>query len=456
MDQLELPITAVGAYSGSTYLHPAIAALLLILCAMVLMLDRSYVIIPFLIAQTFITWAQRIYVGGMNLNAMRIMIIFAGIRIILRREGPWMKPMKIDKLIIVYGVASTIAYTLQSPSVASFGNALGAALDGVGGYFTMRVLVRDDGDIDVFTNTLSYLGFIVVAMLLVERATGYNFMSNFGGVPASPELREGRLRVQGAYPHPILAGTYWAAAFPFFFFRRWRDGTRQPLQYVACAISVAIVGLCASSTPVMSLAIGICACILYYQRSILSNLVLLALALIIGLSILMNNPVWYLFAKIDVAGGSTGYHRYVLTDQFFRHWQEWLMIGVRDTFHWGRGIPLEAPQVGLADITNQFIVVAIRGGLVSLAAYIGSIASAIGCISKIVKSVESSEKRQRAWGLAVSLCVHMFSFLGVSYFGQVTFTWWMTLAFCGSLFQTLYKMGSDEDAASARLAGSPA
>jgi hypothetical protein len=49
----------------------------------------------------------------------------------------------------------------------------------------------------------------------------------------------------------------------------------------------------------------------------------------------MKAPVWFLIARIDLAGGSSGYHRAMLIDTFLRHFGDWWLLGTKDAFSWG-------------------------------------------------------------------------------------------------------------------------
>ncbi len=71
----------------------------------------------------------------------------------------------------------------------------------------------------------------------------------------------------------------------------------------------------------------------------------------------MEAPVWHLISRVSLASGSTSYFRYQLIDHFFRRFSEWAVVGTRSTAHW---------FWGAQDITNQYILEAVRGGLVTL------------------------------------------------------------------------------------------
>lgn len=437
-------VITFDSYANETCLHPAIAFLLLILCVWTLTADRKYSLIPILIALNFITWAQRVSVLGLDFTALRMLVCVALLRIVLRREYTWIRITRLDKTVILYTLATSIAYYLQLPNLSSIANSLGTALDMIGAYFVVRALLRDEDDLRITVVFLMWACFVITALFLLERKTAHNPFSVFGGVPVIPDIREGRMRLQGPYPHAILAGAYWAAVFPLFIGFAQEDGKRKEGMIIASFCCVAIIYLCASSTPLMSLVFAIAACVLYYQRSSLRFIKVSSFIVVVGLALAMKHPIWFLFTKIDVAGGSTGYHRYLLIDQFMQNWREWIAIGERDTFHWGQNLLMGAPGLGLADVTNQFVSEAVRGGLVSLVAFVAAFLIALDYVGTLIDAAVSDDERRQRWHIGVSVIAHLCSFLGVSYFGQLPFTIWMTLAICASLFQTHILQGKPE------------
>ena len=75
----------------------------------------------------------------------------------------------------------------------------------------------------------------------------------------------------------------------------------------------------------------------------------------------MHGPVWSLIEKIDLTGGSSSYHRYMLVDNCIRHFSDWWLIGYKNYGDWG---------FDMWDLCNQFVVAALTGGLVTLVLYI--------------------------------------------------------------------------------------
>ena len=72
-------------------------------------------------------------------------------------------------------------------------------------------------------------------------------------------------------------------------------------------------------------------------------------------------PARALLNRIDIVGGSTGYHRYILVDEFIRRFGEWMLVGTKTTVTWG---------LGLFDLTNQYVVVGVDGGILSLTLFL--------------------------------------------------------------------------------------
>ena len=426
----------IDPLAGKTLFHPLIAAFVILLCIAMIMAPRKYAVVWFILAQNFITNGQRLSLGGTNFQVMRIMICVAIIRIILRRENSFLKGILLDKIVVWYGVASTLAYTILRGTSGAFAYAMGSTLDSVGAYFVIRTLVRDEEDLRLLVTALVISSLALVPLFFTEKKSGNNPFAAFGGVPLLSEVREGRIRAQGPYSHSLLAGSYWAAAVPLFLRQLMLDRKGKAGLLLAIAASLLIIQLCAGSTPVLSLLAGLGATLLYYQRASLPTIKIAFLAGLVVLSLVMSHPIWFLFSKIDIAGGSTGFFRYLLIDAFIKNWSEWLLFGVRDTIHWGRDLGL--PAAGLGDITNQFIAEAVRGGAASLVLFIAGIVIVFGYLGELITSTGEENEKKGYWQLAVCLVVHIFNYFGVSYFGQVRFSWWMTLAICGSFYQAKF------------------
>ena len=192
------------------------------------------------------------------------------------------------------------------------------------------------------------------------------------------------------------------------------------------ASAVLIVALCASSTPVMALLFGIAGGATFLIRGGLRWLRWLILAWLAVLHfIMMKQPVWHLLARVDVVGGSTGWHRYHLVDKFFVFFHEWWMLGTLRTGHWGPG---------LHDVTNQFVSEGVGGGIWRLAVFIGIVWLAFSGVSRSMRLPEAGRTYLLcSWALGTALFMHCMNFIAVTYFEQIVVEWNMALAAIGSL-----------------------
>jgi hypothetical protein len=181
----------------------------------------------------------------------------------------------------------------------------------------------------------------------------------------------------------------------------------------------------ASSTPLLTLMAVAVFLLAYPLRRYAGTAAWGVVAMLFALHIVMRAPVWHLLARVGVVSGSTGWHRYYLVNQAIENFWEWMLLGTRDTGHWG---------LGLLDVTNQFILEGVRGGLITLILFCAILLVVGRAFVRL--SVRSSDKRESylAWCAFVTLLAHVVSFFGVSYFGQITMPWYLLLASAGHFY----------------------
>ena len=79
------------------------------------------------------------------------------------------------------------------------------------------------------------------------------------------------------------------------------------------------------------------------------------------LDLVMKAPAYYIIARADIIGGSTGWHRAALIDSAIRHLNEWWLIGTDYTRNWMvTGVSWSADNT---DITNHYLYLGVLGGL---------------------------------------------------------------------------------------------
>src|SRR5690606_22804133 len=139
-----------------------------------------------------------------------------------------------------------------------------------------------------------------------------NMFAFLGGVPEITVIRNDRLRCQGAFAHPILAGCFWATLMPLMAAFRFGSTNRAAPWTAGLVCSLVIVINCASSTPVAAVMFGTVALLVFPSRQLPPLFRVGIVLALCGIHMAMKAPVWHLVARIDLAGGSTGWHWYFL------------------------------------------------------------------------------------------------------------------------------------------------
>lgn len=421
-------------WHNETTLHPAGLFAVLVLGIATLLLPRRYAIFPLILMACFIPSAQRLVLMGVDLNLLRILVLFAWARLTLRSEFKGFSWNLLDTLIVGWMISGTLINTLQYGTQSAFINRCGWMFDGLGMYFFFRCVLRDWQDLNRLV-----LGFIIISIpaviaFAIESQTGRNMFSVFGGVPEVTKIRDGRLRCQGAFSHAILAGCFWASVIPWMM--AYFATGKKLLAGIGILACLMIVVACASSTPVMAVIFVAVGMAFYPLRSHLRYFRWGFFASLALLHLIMAAPVWHLIARVNVVGGSTGWHRYRIMDATINNFPEWWLLGERDPMSWG--------VWEMRDITNQYILEALRGGLLTLILFIGGIVAAFGIVGRILRTVnELAQKRLLVYTLGASLFAHVWIYFSVSYFGQIIMLWYLNLAMIASLSQILSTTNSD-------------
>src|SRR5262249_10344946 len=119
-------------------------------------------------------------------------------------------------LFMAWLFANLLVYTLREGTVSALGNRLGYTFEGLGIYFLFRVMLVDGTDVYRAVRLLTWIAVPMAALMILENQTGRNLFSVLGGVEEFTNIREGRLRAQGAFSHSIMAGSFGACLAPMF------------------------------------------------------------------------------------------------------------------------------------------------------------------------------------------------------------------------------------------------
>jgi hypothetical protein len=420
------------------YITPIGLVFLIILSAFILMLPRKYVLIPLFAMTCYMTLGQSFDIAGLKFTLLRCLIFIGWVRIIARGEIFRGKLNVVDKMIIVWLIANITMFTIQNKNSAAFINRMGFAYNALGLYFFFRSTIVDFEDIQRTFRILALIALPLATAMIFERITMKNIFSAFGGVPSSIWTRGGTPRCQGPFRHPVLAGTYGATMIPYFAALWFSPERSKGIAIIGFIAATVITITSFSGGPAMSYLFAGITLAIWPLRNKMRSIRWGVFILILTLHIFMQAPVWYLMSKFGHLIGGTGWHRAYLVDQSLRYIKEWWLVGTNYTAHW---MPYRLPSnPNMADITNQYLVEGVHGGLITMFLFIGIIVVCFKVIGKgMANTDDASHLKKVIWALGAALFVHAVTFMSVSYFDQIIVAWYLLLAMISVVLDTIVK-----------------
>jgi hypothetical protein len=426
-----------SSISAAGYLFVILMGILL------LKLPRRYALIPLFMSGCYMTLGQALLIGPLHFSIFRIMLLVGWVRVLWKNELALVKRNYIDRVVMAWIAVSSLIYVLnRGMSTESIIYQLGEAYDIAGVYFLLRAFILDMDDIVQAVRLLEIIIVPLGILFFVEYATGKNIFSVFGGVPQFTEMRNGVLRCQGPFRHPILAGTFAATAMPLFV-GLWGYNHKRPLLAAAAVLASAVIVFCSSSSgPIAAYLTGVTGLCLWFFRSRIKIILWGSLLAVLALQMAMSTPVWHVMGRMsDLMGMGTGWYRSELIDAAVEHFNDWWLMGTTYTanwmpvFHSGLGFNPNNLDANNADITNQFILEGVRGGLLSLLLFIWMLLKCFKTAGTAAgdKTSFSINERFVIWTIGCALLAHIASFISVTYFDQIVIFWYMIIAMIAAL-----------------------
>jgi hypothetical protein len=396
----------------------------LIASVLLLSLPRRLAALPLLLGAAYVT--REAVLGPANLTVLRILVAVGVLRAILRGERSAGPMNTVDRLVIIWGIALIASSAFHTSDAWIY--RLGIVWTDWGCYFLLRIFLRHWEDVTrVFKMTCVVL--VPVALLmLVEKVSGHNPFSVLGGYE-DVIVRDGHIRARGPFAHPILAGTVGATCLPMAIYL-WKS--QRGYAWAGLFASLAIILSSTSSGPIMMAVFALLGLAMWKARTRLRGILRLAILGVIAIQFVMNDPVYFLMARIDIAGGSTGWYRARLIQSSFEHIGEWWLAGTDYTRHWmASGVYANTNH---ADITNHVLAMGVLGGLPLMLLFLAILAAAFLAVSRAIHDRKATpERRVLAWTLGAVLFSHCVNFLSISLYDQSVFFFYLVLAAIGAL-----------------------
>lgn len=395
-------------------------------------LPRRWAPLPLLIAAACVPRSQLIHIGAANLSLIRQLIFVGFLRAIVKGERIVGGFNLLDRLMVLLAVWMICSGVFHGLGLAMW--RFGDAYTYLGCYFLFRIFLREPDDILRVVKMVCIVLLPIAVGMILEKMTGKNFIASLFGEAVEARLRDGHYRASGPYANAILAGTVGAIWLPLML-HMWRRERKVALAGLA-AVS-AMIFASGASGPILTAFAGLGAMAFWRFRRRLRALCWLAPVLIIALDLVMKDPVYFLIARVNIIGGSTGWYRAILIQGAIEHLNEWWLAGTDATSHW---VPEgTSGVVGQADLANQYIGMGVAGGLLLVFIFVGVLIAAFAAVGKALQRSQDAPLNEQLfiWALGATLFAHAVTFWSVAYFEPSTILFfYLALAATGALHST--------------------
>lgn len=413
-----------GGGAGESAIHPLVALCLLISIVLIMILPRGKAIVPFLAAFFTVPLAQVVVLAGFHFTVARILILAGLVRRASFRgsssRGEYPGGFNgVDLAVVLWSVCALIAFCLQFMEMQAFINGFGVLLDSLGGYMVVRFLIPDGKAMRRTVKTLAVICVIEGVCMINEQITSFNVFGLLGGISLAAAVRDGHIRAAGSLG-ALTAGPFAGVLIPLFLWL-WTERKSRMAACAGLAGATAMVITSNSSTSWMALGGSLVGLVFWPLRKRMRLIRWGLVSTLVGLHLYMKAPVWALISRIDLTGSSSSYQRYILVDMTIRHFSDWWLLGTKDYVNWGWDS---------YDLCNQFVAVALTGGLLTLIFYIAILKRSFGAIGT-ARKVVNGDRRQEwlLWCLGSDLFATVVAHFGINYVGQLLMSIYVLVAF---------------------------
>jgi hypothetical protein len=404
-----------GGGATDTLIHPLVAVWMAIGVILILCLPRKYAVVPLLLVTFTVPLGQVVVLAGVHFTVIRILIVAGLVRWAISRR-PHSRGVfaggfnSIDRLATLWALMSLIIFTVQWMDTQALIKSLGGFLDTLGGYFVLRFLIQDREDVRRTLKVFAAICVIMGVCMINEQVTHLNIFGLLSGGRFVSAVRDGKIRAQGAFGVYIDAGVFGAILIPMLVWL-WSDAKSRVVAALGMAGATAMTLASNSSTPQLAYVAGIVGLSFWPLRRRMRLIRWGLVIMLVMLHLVMKAPVWALIARIDLTGSSSGYHRFILVDNCIRHFSDWWLLGFKNYNDWGWD---------MWDLSNQFVVQALTGGLVTFVLFIMILSRCFGGIGRARKFVEGNRAEEWfLWCLGAALFANVVAFFGCSYMAQM-------------------------------------
>jgi hypothetical protein len=406
-------------------------SLLAVIAGAVLFLQRRWAFVALMAGVCYMFTGPSVEIGPLHFNVLRILVTIGVLRVMVRGERLVGGICSLDRWMIMWAIWACVSSVFHQDALGALVYRLGLVYEATGTYFLIRIYCASFEDVLRLCRSSAVILLPIAIGMVFETVTKHNLFAALGNVSDIPMARGERSRAFGPSRHPILAGTLGAVTLPLII-GIWQKSRRIARVGVIACLSIVVSS--ASSGPLLSAIAGVAALCLWRYRDWIRVFQWVSIVGYVALDLLMKVPAYYIIARLDVVGGSTGWHRARLIQSSIEHLGEWWLAGTDHTRHWmPTGVSWSPNHT---DITNHYLIMGVIGGLPLMFLFVGIIGTAFVYVGNLTRRKDIDGKERFAlWALGSALFVHVVTFISVSYFDQSTLFLYLTLAGIASVHQ---------------------
>ena len=370
---------------------------------LVMWLKPSQGLAVYLASVMFYSTDMFVPVGSLNFTVGRIVVAALLVRTFTVSKST--EPFRwniIDTLVLLLFAWGAFALMVTVGGVSALENQAGHFMDTVLVYFAARLALRRKADLIALAKAISVLVIILAALGVAESLTSWSPYTRFRILAAarrgrtySPEPRDGFYRAAGAGGNSIVFGMMFVFLMPplLTLYRavpRWRF-------MAALSLGAAVAGAWSSNSagPFMFvMTFGACALLIKKPelvKPILVGFLLLCVAAELG----SNRRFYHLISYMSLGGA--WWHRARLIDLAIAHIGEYWALGYGWVDPgWGRLIDGRA----YTDITNHYILLAVRHGILAPVLFTGVLYGVIARLRRVYLRLAGDPLSDGAWYMA--------------------------------------------------------
>ena len=410
------------------------------ICLLIMTVKRDKWLIIYIAALIWYPTYLTVKLGTIDFSLSRIVIFWIFLNLIFRRNVlTTFKFALIDYVMILYVILRFVSTISTTPLMSALENQGGFAFDSLLPFFSVRLLLRSKSDYITFLKGVVVVTVPLAFIGIIQSTTGYNpasFFYQFSTWETGLErklMRFGFYRAEVTFSHSILFGLFFAMLCPLII-GLWGHLKKHKF-IVFASIIIMYLGVLSSvsSAPVYAGFISVLILLLYPFRRYWAGLLIIFISGCVVVEILSNRHIYEVLTTFALSG-DTAYYRIELIKEAFGGGMEghWLngygLVGgiyqenLNPDFNWKH-----------FDITNNYILLLARYGLLGLIPFLGVIFATIISLRKAYVESLQNKNRWMVWCLGASIAGILIAMQTVSLFDQSGIVFYIFLGMAASM-----------------------